>query len=120
MPQYPIRLQPNCRNDLLVLVLLLLVGRAAALTLAGILALAPVVAGLAAALALAVVLARAVVLALVLLLVVELERFLPGIERLLHRLLAAARGDRRSAGGAGRGAHEQPAERSGGDRELRA
>src|SRR5947208_2170738 len=49
-----------------LLVLLLVLGRAAAVALAGVFAFAPVVAGLAAALALALVLAFAIVLALVL------------------------------------------------------
>src|SRR5207302_7334927 len=66
-----------------------------------------------------VILAGAVVLALVFLLVVELERLLARVERFLDRLPAAA-GDRRRAGGAGGGAHEKTAERSGGDGELRA
>src|SRR5438105_298136 len=119
MPNRVSTLQAHRRHDLLVLVLLLLVGRAATLALAGILSLAPVVAGLATALAFAVILAGAVVLALVLLLVVELERLLARVERLLVRLLATA-GDRRGAGGAGGGAHEKTAERSGSDGELRA
>src|SRR5437016_5010606 len=83
--------------------LVFLVGLAAAVAFAGVLALAAVVAGLAAALALAGVLAFAVVLAL--LDVVELEGLLAGVDDgLLDAAVLAAGG--RQGGGAGGSAEE--------------